>query len=41
MCGIVGEYRFDRNNVKNENIQNMIDAIIHRGPDYGKIYGGA
>lgn len=38
MCGIVGEYRFDKYNVKKEDVQRMLDTIIHRGPDYGKIY---
>jgi len=34
MCGICGQYRFNRNTEVNQTeIKNMADAIAHRGPD--------
>ncbi len=33
MCGIVGEIRFDESIVDSKNINKMMDAIRHRGPD--------
>ena len=38
MCGIVGEYRFDRQNVKENDIDSMLKKIIHRGPDNGSAW---
>lgn len=38
MCGIVGKYRFDKNNVTKESIERMLNTIIHRGPDYGDLW---
>ena len=37
MCGIVGKYNFN-NEVKHKDIENMLNSIIHRGPDYGDIW---
>lgn len=33
MCGIAGEFRFDRGEAKREGLQKMVQALIHRGPD--------
>jgi asparagine synthase (glutamine-hydrolysing) len=34
MCGIAGEFRFDREGrVDRQRLQRMCDAIVHRGPD--------
>lgn len=38
MCGIVGEYRFDKEEVNEKSIEDMLDSIIHRGPDYGDFW---
>lgn len=37
MCGIVGKYNFNKK-VKEEEIQEMLNTIVHRGPDYGEIW---
>ena len=33
MCGITGVIRFDRKDVKKENVVKMMRVIKHRGPD--------
>lgn len=37
MCGIVGKYNFNEN-VKVQDIKNMLNSIVHRGPDHGDIW---
>ena len=38
MCGIVGKINLNNKNVKQEEIQKMINVLRHRGPDGEKIY---
>lgn len=38
MCGIVGEYRFDKSDVTRYDIEKMLNSIVHRGPDYGDLW---
>ena len=38
MCGICGEFRFDKTLVKKSHLQNMCSELIRRGPDFGDIY---
>ena len=38
MCGIVGQIRFDRKDVKKETLQSMLKTIKHRGPDDEGVY---
>ena len=35
MCGINGIWNFTGQNVENDQIENMNDMLIHRGPDEG------
>lgn len=37
MCGIVGKYDFKKI-VQKKEIENMLNLIVHRGPDYGKVW---
>lgn len=37
MCGIVGRYNINKK-VKKHNIEEMLNAIIHRGPDDSGIW---
>lgn len=38
MCGIVGKYNFNQDKVKVSDIENMLNTIIHRGPDNGDLW---
>ena len=33
MCGIIGEFRFDKKKIDNENFKTKLNSIKHRGPD--------
>lgn len=38
MCGIVGRYNLNQEEVKKENVENMLKTIVHRGPDHGDLW---
>lgn len=38
MCGVSGIYNFDKSNVSKEDVQELTQKLIHRGPDYGNIF---
>lgn len=38
MCGISGVYSFGNSNVSKEDVQQLTQKLIHRGPDYGNIF---
>lgn len=38
MCGISGIYNFDKSNVSKEDVQELTQKLIHRGPDCGNIF---
>ncbi|MGB7933462.1 MAG: N-acetylglutaminylglutamine amidotransferase, partial [Gammaproteobacteria bacterium] len=38
MCGICGEFRFDRTQPQTKTLQAMNSALVARGPDAGGIF---
>ncbi len=38
MCGLCGQFRFDQQAVKAQDLQSMMQKIAHRGPDYSDVW---